>query len=234
MTELDGKIALVTGAGRGIGRAVAQELARAGAVVALASRTAPELEHLASEIRAAGGSATAIPADVRDPEAVATLFAAVDRLGPLDLLVNNAGIARVRPFLETTPEEWRDLFATNVDAVFYTTQAALSRMLPRRSGHIVSIASDAAIRGIANMAAYCATKHALLGLDRALRLELRGTGVRLTTLLPGAVSTTILGDTRPRPELLQPEDVAALVRQIVALPPNAEVQELLLEPGPLG
>jgi 3-oxoacyl-[acyl-carrier protein] reductase len=232
MGELAGRLALVTGAGRGIGRAVAWELARAGADLLLAARTGAELVQIAAAIRAAGGRAEPVVADVRDPDQVAALFRAADAMGELDILVNNAGIARVRPFMETTPEEWRELFATNLDAVFHTTRAALARMLPRRHGDLVSIASDAAVKGIAGMVAYCATKHGLLGLDRALRLELRGSGVRLTTLLPGLVNTGILGGAGDRGDVVQPEDVAALVRRVVSLPPTAEVQELLLEPGP--
>jgi 3-oxoacyl-[acyl-carrier protein] reductase len=229
--SLSGKVALVTGASRGIGRAIAKELAVAGAHVVGVARPSAELTELSRELADAVSAGLALPADVCDPAAVGRVFREVDeRFGRVDILVNNAGVAVAEPFLNTTFETWRRVFSTNVDALFLLTQAALQRMLPAGCGDVVFIASDAAIRGIARMAPYCASKHAVLGFARALAAELGDSGIRVTTVMPGPVNTTILGKPADRVDLIQPEDVAATVCQIVTLPARAEVKEILLVP----
>jgi NADP-dependent 3-hydroxy acid dehydrogenase YdfG len=229
--SLSGKVALVTGAIRGIGRAIARDLAVAGAHVVGVARRSAELTELGRELADAISAGQAIPADVGDAAAVRRVFDEVDeRFRRLDILVNNAGVAVAEPFLNTNFETWRRVCGTNVDALFLVTQAALQPMLAAGRGDVVFIASDAAIRGIARMAPYCASKHAVLGFARALAAELGGSGIRVTTVMPGPVNTTILSKRADRADLIQPEDVAATVRQIVTLPARAEVKEILLVP----
>jgi NADP-dependent 3-hydroxy acid dehydrogenase YdfG len=229
--RLAGQVALVTGASRGIGRAIAGELAAAGLCVVGVARPSAQLEALADALARAPSPGLAVAADVRDPAAVARLYEQIDAAcGHIDILVNNAGIAQSAPFLETSLADWQEVLATNVDAVFLVTQAAITRMLRARRGHIVFIASDAAIRGIARMAPYCASKHAVLGFARALSSEFSAQGIRITTLLPGPVNTTILREQADQVALPQPEDIAATVRHVLSLPDRVEVKEVLLAP----
>jgi len=226
------KTALVTGASRGIGRAVALALADAGYRVVGTARPSPELDQLGAELAGAATPGWVIPSDLRDPAAVDRLFAKLaERTEQLDVLINNAGIARIEPFCDTTFAAWRVVLSTNVDAVFLVTAPVVEKMVEQGEGHVVFIASDAAVRGISRMAPYCASKHAILGLARALVEELRGTGVRITTVLPGPVNTTILHGEADRLDLPQPEDVASCVLLALTLPARAQVQELLLVPS---
>lgn len=229
--SLAGRVVLVTGASRGIGRAIARDLAMAGLHVVGVARPSADLNELAAELASAPSPGFIVPADLGDPAAITRVFWEIDaRLGRIDALVNNAGVARSEPFLETSFEAWRALLAINVDSVFLVTQAAVQRMLRAGRGHIVFIASDAAMRGIAHMAPYCTSKHAILGLARALGAELAHTGIRVTSLLPGPVNTTILRDQADLRDLPQPEDIAATVRHVLSLPPRIEVKEVLLTP----
>ena len=229
--ELRGRVALVTGASRGIGRAVARDLAAAGARVVAVARPSADLDAVATELGRAPVPGFAVGADLRQETSVGALFAELDaRAGRLDVLVNNAGIARLEPFVDLSLEAWRAVLATNLEAVFLVTQPAVRRMLAQGDGHVVFVASDAAIRGIAGMAHYCASKHAVHGFARALAAELAGSGVRVTTLMPGPVNTTILRAEADRSDLPQPEDVAATIRYALTLPRRAEVRELLVLP----
>lgn len=228
----EGKVALVTGASRGIGLAIACDLSYAGWRVVGTARASDALEHLSEILSRGVQPGIAIAADLRDEKSVENLFARIDeQFGQVDALINNAGITRSEPFLETTPEAWRAVLSTNLDAVFLVTQQAVCRMLQRRSGHVVFIASDAAIRGIARMAPYCASKHAILGFARSLQVELAKSGIRITTIMPGPVNTTILRSEANRLDLPQPEDIAASVHYALALPARAEVREILVVPS---
>lgn len=206
------KTVLVTGARRGLGKAVADEFRRRGwEVVGVAL-------HAESGVQAL---------DCRDEEAV-TRF--IRGLPALDVVVNNAGIARVRPLLETPTAELREILETNVVAAFVVMREAARRMAEQGGGHIINIASDAAVIGIAKMAPYVASKHALLGLGRSAGLELRARGVRVTTYCPGPISTEILGPAGINPNALQPADVAQTVVHIAELPDGVNVQEVLVRP----
>ena len=230
--ELEGKVALVTGASRGIGLAIAHRLANAGLHVVGTARPSDALERLSETLSTAARPGVAIPADIRNEISVRNLFQRIDeRFGHVDLLINNAGIAQSEPFLETTLEAWRAVMSTNLDAVFLVTQQSVRRMLNRGSGHVIFIASDAAVRGIAHMAPYCASKHGILGFARALNAELTRSGIRITTIMPGPVNTTILRGEANRLDLPQPEDIAATVLYALALPVRAEVREILLMPS---
>lgn len=187
---LDGRGAVVTGGGRGIGQAVAAELAARGARVVITSRSAHEIEAVAAEIRRAGGDAEAMPCDVTDPDAIERLArAAGERLGQVDILVNNAGIASSAPLHRQTLEEWRRLFAVNVEGTFVATRAFLPGMLARGWGRIVNLASVAGRTGAAYIAAYAASKHAVVGLTRALAAEVAHQGVTVNAVCPGYVAT---------------------------------------------
>ena len=190
---LSGHHALVTGASRGIGRAVARRLAKGGAQVALCARSDGALRELAAEISAAGGTALAVPCDVTQAAQVAS---AVERaqaaFGGIDLLVNNAGrVARV-PLVEMSESVYDEILDVNLKGPFLFCRAVLPGMLARRSGRIVNIGSISATLGTPRLTAYCASKWGLLGLTKALAEELRGTGVSVTSLLPGSVDTEML------------------------------------------
>lgn len=232
---LAGQVALVTGAGRGIGRAVALALAREGAAVALASRTRAELAAVAAEIRDAGARALAVPTDVTQDAAVDALVEqTVAELGGLQILVTAAGTATFGPVGAAKATDWDAMLAVNLRAVMVSCRAALAPMIRQRRGTIVNIASIAASRPIPGAAAYSATKAGVVGWSRVLAEEVRTEGIRVGVVLPGAVATP-LWDTIPnapaRERMLAPGDVARAVVLMVTLPPGAALEEVALLPA---
>jgi NAD(P)-dependent dehydrogenase (short-subunit alcohol dehydrogenase family) len=188
--DLAGKAALVTGGGRGIGRAVALALARAGAGLVLAGRDQVRLEETASDVRALGGSALLEPMDVADPDSIAEAVPRIlGALSAIDILVNNAGIAEAAPLARTDLALWTRHLAVNATAPFLLTRAFLPGMLERRWGRVVNIASTAALDGAPYIAAYAASKHALLGFTRAIAAETAGSGVTVNAVCPGFAAT---------------------------------------------
>lgn len=188
--QLTGRTALVTGAGRGIGREVALALARAGARVAATARSANEIEAVAAIVRDNGGSAMPVAMDVSDPKSVAEGFARVrDELGPIDILVNNAGIGRSSLLWKTTDEIWRTTIETNLSGTFYCMREALGPMVERGWGRVVNVASVAGKIGGPYISAYVASKHAVLGLTKSAALEVAKHGVTVNALCPGYVDT---------------------------------------------
>lgn len=230
-----GPVALVTGASEGIGRAIALALGGAGYRIAVTARTSSKLEGVVGDLERAGVVAVALPADVGDPEQVEAMVRKVGaELGPIEVLVNNAGVAFTKPFLETSLEEWDRTFATNVRALFLVTRAVLPGMRALGRGDIVNIGSLAGKNGVANAVAYSASKHAVLGFGRSLMLEVRKEGIRVITICPGSVDTPLLRNaTAFSPafdRILEPDDVAATVVDALKLPRRAMVSELDVRP----
>ena len=228
MRALEGRAALVTGGGRGIGRSIALAFAREGARVAVAARTAAEIEAVAREC---GPDAIAIPLDVTDETACAAAVArAEDELGGLDVLVNNAGIATSHKFTDVDTAAWRRIMAVDLDAPFFLTRAAVPGMLSRGAGAVIAVASISSKIGAPYISAYTAAKHGLLGLMRALAAEYAAKGLTFNCVCPGYVDTPMTeaslanimartGRTRehalaplltPQGRLVAPDEVAAV------------------------
>jgi len=232
---LVGQVAIVTGAGRGIGRAIAERFAAEGAGVVLAARTVSDLENVARELDRADARALAVPTDVTDDAAVQRLVErAVEAFGRIDILVTAAGVASFGPVAEATPRDWDAMLLVNLRAVMTCCRAVLPPMLARRGGTIINVASIAASRPIPGAAAYTATKAGVVGWSRVLAEELRAGGVRVGVLVPGAVDTP-LWDAIPggpdRTRMLRPEDVARAAVLMASLPPRATLEEVTLLPA---
>lgn len=233
--KLRDQVALVTGGGRGIGRAVALAFAREGARVALAARTRTELDAVAAEVRGSGGRALTVPADVTQESSVVEVVArSLAEFGRLDILVTAAGAAAFGPVADSKLEEWELMMAVNLRGVYLTCRAALAPMIRQRRGTIINVVSVAAKQPIPGCAAYAASKHGVLGFTRVLAEELRPHGVRVGALCPGAVNTP-LWDSIPNPpdrtRMLTPEDVAEAAVLMASLPPRASLEDLTLLPA---
>ena len=189
-TRLEGKVVLVTGASRGIGRVIAETLAAAGATVVLGSRDATRLDDAVREIEARGGRAEAIALNVADKASVeAAMSGLLARHGRLDVLVNNAGITRDNLLLRMKAEEWSEVLATNLTGAFFCTQLALKPMLKQRSGRIVNVTSVVGLTGNAGQANYAASKAGLVGLTKSVAREVASRGITVNAVAPGFIET---------------------------------------------
>lgn len=215
MPSLQGKIAIVTGGGRGIGRATAIALVQEGADVAIIARTARELRETAELIEAVGRRVLVYPGDVTKRTDVQRLVqGTLEAFGRIDILVNNAGVAFCKPFATTSEEEWRQTIEVNLYGVFLATKAVLPSMKRQGAGVIVNVSSGAGKYGFPSLAAYCASKFGLNGFTEALAREVAGDGIRVYAICPGGVNTRMYLDMFPRADprsLLQPKDVARVI-----------------------
>lgn len=232
MGLLKGKKAIVTGGGRGIGRAIALAMAEAGCDVAIASRTRDELEKTVNEIGMFGSQGLAIIADISDPLDIEYMIdTAIENFGKIDILVNNAGIAIFKPFLELTQEDWDTTMSINVRGAFLCAQKVAKYMIPQGSGTIVNICSSASQKAYVNQMAYVASKHAMLGISRALNLELKPYGIKVHAVCPGGVDTKLTADARPnddRSDWMSPEDIAHAVMMLLTMHDRATVDEIYI------
>jgi 3-oxoacyl-[acyl-carrier protein] reductase len=216
MQDIKGRNALITGAGKGIGKAVALALAAEGVNVALLARTENDLKQTAAEAKALGVKAVIVTADVADitsvNDAVAKVLLA---FGNIDILINNAGVGVFGKFLELEPEEWERVIKVNLMGVYYATRAVLPGMITRESGDIINISSTAGLRGAATTSAYSASKFAVIGLTESLMQEVRKHNIRVTALTPSTVATDMAKDLNLTDgnldKVMQPEDVAELI-----------------------
>jgi 3-oxoacyl-[acyl-carrier protein] reductase len=216
MIDLKNKNALITGAGKGIGKAIAIALAKEGVNVILVARTQSDLDEVANEVNKLGVQSVALTADVSDISSVNKAVAeALDKFKTIDILINNAGIAAFGNILEMEPQAWERIIQVNLMGTYYTTRAVLPNMIERKMGDIINISSTAGLKGNASTSAYSASKFAVLGLTESLMQEVRKHNIRVTALTPSTVATEMAKDlklTDGNPEtVMQAEDVAELI-----------------------
>lgn len=229
---LAGQVALVTGAGRGIGRAISLALAAMGTQIVVAARTETELEEVAQEIRQAGGSAAIWPVDLSSETAIISLFDFIrQKFGRLDVLINNAGIGLFGPVVEFSGAELDRLYTVNVRGTFLCCQQAMKLMAPQGSGYIINIGSVVGFKGYVHQAGYAISKHGIMGLTKTLAVEAQPYNIRVSVISPGGVDTAMIGEARPdldRSVLLQPEDIAQTVLFLLSLPDRAAIDEIYI------
>jgi 3-oxoacyl-[acyl-carrier protein] reductase len=235
MMELENKVAIVTGASRGIGRAIAVRFARAGANVVLAARSMSDLEQVAAEIEPLGRSVLAVKTDVtNEAEDQNLIDRTVDRFGSIDILVNNAGIGYFRNVEEMSAQEFDAMWAVNVRGVFLCSKFVLPHMRRQQSGDIINISSLAGRNSFVGGSGYSATKWALIGFARSMMLEVREHNIRVVTLCPGSVDTAFnhpLAGQRPRRNAIpQAEDIADVALDTIRMPRHVMVSEVDIRP----
>jgi len=235
--NLSGQVAIVTGAGSGIGRATALALARSGVRVVLAARTQQNLEVVFHDITADGGVALVVPTDVGEEAQVERLVARTqEHFGRLDILVTSAGGASFGPLLESRTEDWDAMITINLRGTYLCCKHALKVMLVQGRGHILNVLSIASHTALPGSAAYTASKFGALGLTKVLAAEVRAQGIKVTAVIPGAVDTPLWdksGGDLDRRKMLSSADVAAAMLSVLAQPPSIYTDEIVLMP-PLG
>ena len=234
---LGGKVAVITGGSKGIGKAIAFGLATAGAKVVLAARTPEPLEQVAASLREGGAEVLAVPTDVTDAAAVQGLVEkTLDVYQRLDILVNNAGIGRFGTVVDFTPSDWDAVIDSNLKAIYLCTKSALSPMLAQGGGQIINVLSIAAKVPFEASGAYCAAKAGALAFTKVLASEVRQQNIRVTAVLPGSVHTPFWDEIPQHPDfeqMLKPEHVAGTVVSISQQPSGMVTEEVVVMP-PLG
>jgi len=234
--EIKNKIAVVTGAGRGIGRAIALALSREGAKVALAARRRDELEKVAQEIRTFKSDTFTIPTDMRDEQQIHAMIAkTVERFGGLHILVNNAGLGHFHHVAEMSTAQWDEMFSVNLRGIFLATREALPHLRKASESFIINMASLAGKNTFVNGSGYAATKWGLRAFSQCLMLEERQHGVRVLVVCPGSVDTDFAtGRTgsphSPKKEIIRPEDVAETIVMSIKMPQRTMVSEIDIRP----
>ena len=218
--DFKGKVVLVTGASRGLGRVIAQDFAQQGAKVVLVARTLGPLEELEDQILAAGGEALAVAADISDPSAVQALAMEVGvTYGRVDIIINNAAVAILKPMAEVAREEWEQMTGVNLHGMFLVTQTFLPGMIERKTGVVVNISAALARNGYPNLAVYSATKAGIIAFSEALSKEVRRYGVQVYSVCPHGINTdlykTLFGATDPA-KILTPQRVAQDILKVAA------------------
>jgi 3-oxoacyl-[acyl-carrier protein] reductase len=230
---LTSKVALVTGASRGIGLAIAKTLASMGAKIGMCARDPGKLVAAAADLERHGSTVLAVPADVSRSGDIAALVRKTEQsLGPIEILVNNAGIGVFGPIQEASEADWDAVLDTNLKSVFLLSRAVAPGMISRRAGHIIHIASLAGKNAFAGGGIYCASKWGLLGLAECMAEDLRPFGIRVSAICPGSVATDFSPPSKKdRGKMLQPEDVAHAVAAILTQSPQSFISQVLLRPA---
>ncbi len=228
--RLNGKVAIVTGASRGVGRAICIAFAKEGATIVLAARSPEKLEETAKEVREAGGKAEIVITDLTREEAIKNLMkVANEKFSRLDILVNNAGVTVSAELEHTTTADWDRLFAVNARAPFILCRESLPLLKKAPRAYIINIVSVVGVKCYALQSAYTASKHALRGMTKSLAEELRDSNVRVHSICPGGIDTDMIGQIRPdikKEDLMRPEEIAELVVYLVTHKGNAVIDEL--------
>ncbi|MGA7852970.1 MAG: SDR family NAD(P)-dependent oxidoreductase [Candidatus Acidiferrales bacterium] len=229
---LTGKVAIVTGASRGIGFAVAQRLAKLGAKLSICARDPQKLERAAADLRQSAAAVFAAPVDVTCADQIESFVSATKKnLGPVEILVNNAGIGYFGPTHEASEHNWDSVLDTNLKSVFLMSKAVAPAMIERRGGHIINIASLAGKNAFRGGGIYCASKWGLLGLTGCMAEDLRQYDIRVSAICPGSVATDFSPHTgKDTSKLLQAEDIAHAVEMIVTQAPQSFISEVLMRP----
>ncbi|MBL7959954.1 SDR family NAD(P)-dependent oxidoreductase [bacterium] len=224
------KTALVTGAGRGIGRAIALALAKEGANLMLAARSKKELDSTADEVRALGVKAAVIQTDMKDEKQVrAMVQASVREFGALHILINNAGLGYFKPAAELTTSEWDEMFSVNLRGVFIATQAAIPHLRSAKESFVINIASLAGKNTFTGGSGYAATKWGLRAFSQCLMLEERQHGIRVLAVCPGSVDTSFSTHSAKK-DIIRPEDVADTIIMALRMPQRSMVSEIDIRP----
>lgn len=227
---LEGKVAIVTGSGRGIGRSIALALAAGGARVSLAARTESQINAVQSEIEEVGGQAAIFVADIsREEDVVSLVRGTVERFGRLDILINNAAVGIFGPLAATTTEDWDQVMAVNARGPFMLCREAIPYLKEQDTSFVINITSVVGVKGYVNQAAYTASKHAVMGMTKVLAKEVQEDGIRVHAVCPGGVDTEMVGDARPdldRSVLMRPEEIADIVLFLLTRKGNAVIDEI--------